>query len=568
MRLPRLALLVGLIAAVAPTQAHADTFYVDDSAGSPQTPCTSPVPANACTSINTAIVQARGGGFSGGDTILLAPGNYAEQVSMTSANDNGNVIDGAGTSPLPSLGTGIAPTNAADVGFLISSNNITLRDVHVKMNTAMARSGIQATGVDGHILNVVVDMGQAGNIGAGISVNTGPWTIDRATVGGNWAGFAVGTSQPPAANLTVRDSHLESVGNAGALGITNNSTALVQRSFLKSPPTQGGATVSQQGTFLTIDSSLILGGASGVLNSGAGSVTKIRGSTVDGGAPGTGGNNGLLVLGNGATGQITDSIVVEGQFAGADTSITCTSSNLPAQTQSAGAGVGSIACGPAGANTSLPLSALVVNPAGGDYHLRAGSPAIDSGSAGLAAAESATDLDGRARILDGNRDCAARRDKGAYELVAPFCIRPPTTAAADVTAPVLGKPSFAPRTFRVARGATPVSAKAKRGSRLKFTLSERSNVSIRIERATRGRRSRGKCRKATAKLRKGKRCTRWVRVRTLTRKGLPAGKNSVKFTGRIGKKALRRGRYRAVARATDAATNASKAARASFRIVR
>jgi hypothetical protein len=56
-------------------------------------------------------------------------------------------------------------------------------------------------------------------------------------------------------------------------------------------------------------------------------------------------------------------------------------------------------------------------------------------------------------------------------------------------------------------------------------------------------------------------------VATLTRAG-KAGKNSVKFTGRLGRKALAVGSYRAVVGATDAAGNKAKTKTLSFKIVK
>ena len=102
-------------------------------------------------------------------------------------------------------------------------------------------------------------------------------------------------------------------------------------------------------------------------------------------------------------------------------------------------------------------------------------------------------------------------------------------------------------------------------------MSEAATVSLRIDRRLKGRRvKRGRkrvCVKPTRKNRKKRRCTRLKKAGTLIRRSV-AGKNSVKFTGRIGRKALKRGSYQLTITATDAAGNKSKPKRLRFRIVR
>jgi hypothetical protein len=106
------------------------------------------------------------------------------------------------------------------------------------------------------------------------------------------------------------------------------------------------------------------------------------------------------------------------------------------------------------------------------------------------------------------------------------------------------------------------------GATLRFSLSEPGSVVFRAQRATKGRRVGGKCRRATAKNRKRRPCTRFVAVRgSFKAKGV-AGANRARFRGRIGGRKLRPGRYRLVAVARDAAGNASVPARTPFRIVR
>jgi hypothetical protein len=62
-------------------------------------------------------------------------------------------------------------------------------------------------------------------------------------------------------------------------------------------------------------------------------------------------------------------------------------------------------------------------------------------------------------------------------------------------------------------------------------------------------------------------CTRFLRAGTLTRT-LPAGRRSIAFSGRIGKRALAVGDYRATVTAVDGARNVSRARTVTFTIVR
>ena len=121
--------------------------------------------------------------------------------------------------------------------------------------------------------------------------------------------------------------------------------------------------------------------------------------------------------------------------------------------------------------------------------------------------------------------------------------------------------------FAVAKKRTAlVSRRAKRGSTFLFTLSENARTSIAIARARPGRRSGKRC----VKPRKGlkRRCTRYtVRVDADAHED-EAGREQVAFTGRLGTRKLKPGRYRATVGAVDAAGNRAKARRVTFRMVR
>lgn len=71
-----------------------------------------------------------------------------------------------------------------------------------------------------------------------------------------------------------------------------------------------------------------------------------------------------------------------------------------------------------GLNGNISGDPLFSSPAGGDYHLRPGSPAIDAGFL-PAVGEPAVDIDGGPRVVDGNGDGVAVLDIGADEAVPP-----------------------------------------------------------------------------------------------------------------------------------------------------
>jgi hypothetical protein len=198
-----------------------------------------------------------------------------------------------------------------------------------------------------------------------------------------------------------------------------------------------------------------------------------------------------------------------------------------------------------------------------DYALLPSSPLIDAGDP---VAAQGFDLNGNARVADGNGDGIARRDLGAFELQSAMA-GPPSEGgtsggpAADTQAPLISGPAAdtqAPlisdfrstrSVFAVARAATPRAARAARGTRLRYTLSENARVALKIQRRLAGQRA------------------RYRTVGTLRRSGL-SGSNRIRFTGRIGRRALRPGRYRAVMRATDPAGNRSAPKVAPFRVIR
>jgi hypothetical protein len=126
------------------------------------------------------------------------------------------------------------------------------------------------------------------------------------------------------------------------------------------------------------------------------------------------------------------------------------------------------------------------------------------------------------------------------------------------------------RTAPVVSGFSVVPAKVRprKSSSLRFRLSEPATARILIERVLPGRRVGKRCVAPTRKNRGRARCTRFKQAGTLTFRNRPAGQSKILFRGRIGKRVLLAGSYRATITATDAAGNRSRPKRASFKVLR
>lgn len=199
-----------------------------------------------------------------------------------------------------------------------------------------------------------------------------------------------------------------------------------------------------------------------------------------------------------------------------------------------------------------------------DYSLLPGSPLIDRGDPS-AVLSGELDLAGAARSLDGNGDCVAAPDIGALE--RPDACPPPANLAPALTNVGVTNKVFAP----VAKVRAAAKRKVKRGTRFRYTLSEPARVTITIERVlpgrVRGRGTRRKCVKPTARNSGARRCKRYKRVTALVAEE-QAGGQSTTFTGRVKGRALRRGAYRARLVASDALGARSAETRIPLRIVR
>jgi hypothetical protein len=280
-------------------------------------------------------------------------------------------------------------------------------------------------------------------------------------------------------------------------------------------------------------------------------------------------------------GQQSSDVLISSQASGAPASFSATGSNFSSIDKS-----GSATGTDPGTGTNLIGDPAFADVVAGDYHLSPGSPLVDRGDLD-AVGLGELDLDGGPRSVDGNGDCIVAPDMGAFERPEVACVTstpssgpgssspspspPPAAVAPDLVAADIESFGLERTRFAVGPGATTVAARkrAARGSAFRYTISEDATARILIERAAKGLRSGRRCVKPTAKLRKrhAKRCVLYTRAGTLTR-AATQGANRHPFSGRIGRRALKPGRYRATITAADAAGNVSAARAAKFIIVK
>lgn len=427
--LGRLGLLLSVCVLGPATDASAATFCVADAG------CVAAGGTAQSTvqgALDTAAVTA------GDDVVQLGPGTFtAPGPAGFAAGSTGAVeLRGAGRTQTTLVGA-TAATNA---------NVYTLR--------------LTVDGSAVHDLKVVLPTNPS--CGASIGIKAPTVAIDRVDVvtsssSCNYSGIE--------ADGTLRDSTAtvpDGAGGASALRVNDGSTGTVEDSVLRgyyavyadsqtATPTvvtvrrsrlTGGAYTLYQlnATALTVESSLVrtsVAGAVGlsVRTPKAGSIATalVRNATFPG--PGK-----AVVVDSSTAGSIASVTLRSSIIRGPGTSLTRTATTGTANLTAAysdyvppppGASSGAGTLNQTTGNTTV-ADPRFADEAGGDLRLRLDSPLRDAGDpAALAGGESATDLAGAPRLVDGNGDATARRDVGAFEYqpqtpVAAVAVTPPT----------------------------------------------------------------------------------------------------------------------------------------------
>ena len=362
-----------------------------------------------------------------GDTILIGAGTYVGSVG-----DGGTSYHFVGAGPTKTIiqGTG---SPAMSISAASTVSNLGIEVYPAGGNTGLTLAG-SATGV--------AITAQAG-VTYAIGLDLGGGTFSHGSVS-----LPLTVAEPSGYGGVVGQGTVTDSGISAAVGISGDS-------FGNMPNLARDRVVANQGILVgatgvpDFDDSLIrtVPGAAAQLGIGTSPSTLfgsfvVRHVTVVG--TGAAASTGISAVADGVVGPASTSVLVESSIVrGYATSVSAAAfGTFPVSTTvTLRHSFYDPSASQASSHASIVKDAhsgnfnpLFVNPASGDFHLQAGSPAIDGGEASLGSGESTTDLDGNPRLIAGHRGDAALSDVGAYEF-RPHAPTVKANAAAPKIAP-------------------------------------------------------------------------------------------------------------------------------------
>jgi parallel beta-helix repeat protein len=387
--------------------AYNDETIVSQSYINPSQPKTINVPAMQAT-IQTAIDIAYNG-----DTVLVAPGTYLENinfkgkaitvvssggadVTVIDGNQAGSVVSFGSNETLTSVLDGFtikngSPRNGDGGGIYIYNASPTIRNNRVTANTGDWGGGIYVGFSSPIIRDNVISSNHSNYYGGGIEIGgAASAQIVNNTIVGNSSGSGGGISMWAAGTPLIKGNVVinnVSTSDGGGISIYNQSSSLIiQNVIANNKAATGGGIYSGNSTDSFINNTIANNDStqgSAIYNPGSSFINNIIAGKS--GQP-------AVYCDYYSTLNFKSNIVYSASsqtYTGS-----CTDQN--------------------GINGNITADPRLSNPQLGYYGLQPGSPAIDAGD-GTAPSLPATDLGGMARIFDGNGDGTATVDIGAYE---------------------------------------------------------------------------------------------------------------------------------------------------------
>ena len=383
-------------------------------------------------------VQAGINAAKNGDTVLVGPGTYVENINfngkaITVTSSGGplvTILDGGGNGTVVTFNQN-ETTSATLSGFTIRNG----------LQNGQFGGGILISAASPTISNNIIT-GNHAAVGIGMYINGGSPVIRNNTItGNNQAGagdggaggggiLVSGSSSTPAApqivNNIITNNNVAGGGVGGGISVFYYSSPLIQGNLIRGNSAyNGGGGISLQSynspavlQNVIVNNTTLGGGSGGGMYVSPNNLpVTILNNTIAGNNA-TDGTSGIFTTGFAQYATFTNNIVVAypGQNA-----ITCNSSISPVfsynDSYSAGGGAWSGPCDTSSNPGNISADPLFLSAANNDFHLALGSPAIDAGNNSAAGLPS-TDYDNNPRIADGNGDGVSVVDLGAYEVVA------------------------------------------------------------------------------------------------------------------------------------------------------
>jgi parallel beta-helix repeat protein len=380
-----------------------------------------------------------------GDTVLVAPGTYHENISfngkaITVTSSGGaaqTIIDGGSTGPVVTFNTNEASSS--------TFNGFTLQHGISTANSLYMGAGVYVYFASPTIQNNIIQNNNGCN-GGGIGVYYGSPIIRGNTIRSNTMNAcsggtgAISVGGPGSTRIigNIIQNNTASMGSCGGISLDGGSSTTIQNNIISgnavsglSPASVGGGICmwnilpSMSPANALIIQNLIYGNTAGqgggiyaFVPSGARPL--FLNNTIVGSSNSPQGSA-VYITGYDDQAQFINNLMIG---ASGTNAVYCDSSydqTSPSSTNNDaystnGTGLQGTCSGESSHNGNISVDPLFVNAATSDFHLQPTSPPIDAGT-NAAPNLPQTDFAGNPRILDGNNDCVSTVDMGAYELV-------------------------------------------------------------------------------------------------------------------------------------------------------